>query len=119
MDDVVRGFGGSSFSAVETADFDKIAQELDPIEQFKRRADPMDLSRYDIKVRYKRFDLDNDEQREELERIQTSIATVDGVFPEKREEWTALPDGRMLVTLCWVEMTPKSEKKNKQKKKAS
>jgi hypothetical protein len=116
MDDVVQGFGGNSFTAVETADFDKIAEELDPIKQFQRNADPNDMSRYDIKVRYGRFNLDDDEQRKELERVQTAVATLDGVHPQTREEWTTLPDGMIIVTLCWVEMTPKSEKKSGKKK---
>jgi len=112
-EDMSGGFGGHSFTAVETADFDKIAEELDPIEQFKRGADPSDMSRFDIKVRYGRFDLDDEKERTELERIQTLVATGDGMHPQTREEWTSAGD-KMIVTLCWVELTLKSEKKPKE-----
>jgi hypothetical protein len=119
MDDIVRGFGGNNFTAVETADFDKIAEELDPIKRFQRNADPNDMSRYDVKVRYGRFNLDDEVQRKELERVQTAVAMLDGMHPQTREEWTTTADGRIIVTLCWVELTPKSEKKSKRKKKGS
>ena len=64
------------------------------------------------KVRFRRFDLDDEEERVDLENILTDCMRGQGKFLDSQTLHTT-PDGRAIVTICWVEWEVQTAKRPK------
>ena len=92
---------------------DKVLEEVPPPKDKSGPPSLVETSAKDFKARYKRFDLSDQQDVDELEKINNHIMQ-DGWLPG-REEWIHTRDGGTYVVLKWLERTKPLKKKEPEK----
>lgn len=65
---------------------------------------------YDFKVRVQQFDLNDDSERKEYEKILTEV--IYGKKLLRQEKWSSDNSGRTTIALSWIDLIPKKKKKS-------